>query len=236
MKKINHKQLAINHREKILTKIDDGGVSVFYNYKNWVKHEIYNENKALFPRMQKDTNYSLKFKLNYVYMENQQTVIDHIMKSIDTPIGQDEIWAVHEMLCENTDVVGGLMRYTNKRLPGLNILPPDYDRIPHKMATVYDYLADPDLPAISKALKVHFDIIAIQPFDDYNKRTARLIMNWVLIQQGFTPILFSRKNDRNTYLDALATRNRNRSAYDETMFARLLRTQEEVLKLLNKQI
>ena len=46
----------------------------------------------------------------------------------------------------------------------------------------------------------------LQPFDDFNKRTARLIMNWLLIQGGYRPIVFNQRTDKQKYKDAIAAK------------------------------
>ena len=52
------------------------------------------------------------------------------------------------------------------------------------------------------AFEAHFRLTAIHPFSDGNGRTARLLMNLVLIRGGYPPVAV-RPEDRKTYLDAL---------------------------------
>ena len=54
----------------------------------------------------------------------------------------------------------------------------------------------------ASAFDAHFRLTAIHPFADGNGRTARLLMNLLLIRGGYPPISV-RPADRSAYLDAL---------------------------------
>ncbi len=57
-------------------------------------------------------------------------------------------------------------------------------------------------PTPEAAFDAHFHLTAIHPFSDGNGRTARLLMNLLLIRSGYVPIAV-RPVDRTTYLDTL---------------------------------
>ena len=59
---------------------------------------------------------------------------------------------------------------------------------------------DEPLPAAS--FEVHFRLVAIHPFADGNGRKARLLMNALLLRDGYPPVAV-RPEDRKTYLDTL---------------------------------
>ena len=74
----------------------------------------------------------------------------------------------------------------------------------------------------------------LQPFDDFNKRTARLIMNWVLLQNGYRPIAFNKRGDKTDYIASLTARaNGNKRQYTDYMSKCQLRTQRAILKQLH---
>jgi Fic family protein len=56
-------------------------------------------------------------------------------------------------------------------------------------------------PVITAA-EAHTRLVSIHPFIDGNGRTARLIMNLILIQNGYTPAII-KNNERVSYLDAI---------------------------------
>ena len=48
----------------------------------------------------------------------------------------------------------------------------------------------------------HFRLVAIHPFSDGTGRTARLLMNLLLLREGYPPVAV-RPEDRKEYLDTL---------------------------------
>jgi Fic family protein len=66
-----------------------------------------------------------------------------------------------------------------------------------------------DHPVITAA-EAHTRFVSIHPFIDGNGRTARLIMNLILIQNGYTPVIIKNKN-RVDYLDAIEDWQQNNS-------------------------
>jgi Fic family protein len=52
------------------------------------------------------------------------------------------------------------------------------------------------------AAQLHYDFVRIHPFDDSNGRTSRLLMNYVLLRNGFPPVII-KASDKKGYLNAL---------------------------------
>jgi fido (protein-threonine AMPylation protein) len=75
-----------------------------------------------------------------------------------------------------------------------------------KMGDLIDYyrkeIARDDLNPIILAAKFHHDFILIHPFDDGNGRTARILMNFILMQFGFPPAII-KTGDKENYFSAL---------------------------------
>ena len=57
-------------------------------------------------------------------------------------------------------------------------------------------------PTAEAAFNAHFRLTAIHPFSDGNGRTARLLMNLMLLRGGYAPVAV-RPEDRAAYLDTL---------------------------------
>ena len=94
---------------------------------------------------------------------------------------------------------------------------------------------DPKIPILNRAFELHYDLIALQPFDDFNKRTSRLVMNWFLIQNGYRPIVFNKPADKNKYIQSIIARaSGDIKTYNNYMYSCMLRTQNEIIKLLKK--
>lgn len=58
------------------------------------------------------------------------------------------------------------------------------------------------LHAVELAAEAHYRLVTIHPFVDGNGRTARLLMNMILMMRGYPPAII-RKNDRLTYIKSL---------------------------------
>jgi Fic family protein len=60
----------------------------------------------------------------------------------------------------------------------------------------------PDFNPILIAAEFHYRFIRIHPFDDGNGRTARILMNFILLQYGFPPVII-KTEDKVNYLSVL---------------------------------
>jgi Fic family protein len=80
------------------------------------------------------------------------------------------------------------------------------------------------------AFAAHRRLVAIHPFNDGNGRTARLLMNLVLIRGGYPPVAV-RPQDRPAYLSALqaAQAGRGTAPFERLLYERLDATLEEYL-------
>ena len=77
------------------------------------------------------------------------------------------------------------------------------------MRKFLDWLNDPEnmlLHPVRFAALAHYKLVYIHPFTDGNGRTSRLLMNWILMQNGFPPVII-RKQDRLSYYQHLVTAN-----------------------------
>jgi Fic family protein len=72
------------------------------------------------------------------------------------------------------------------------------------------------------AFAAHRQLVDIHPFNDGNGRTARLLMNLILIRGGYPPVAV-RPEDRAAYLDALqrAQAGRGTAAFERLLYERL---------------
>lgn len=81
------------------------------------------------------------------------------------------------------------------------------------------------------AFTSHRRLVDIHPFNDGNGRTARLLMNLVLLRAGYPPVAV-RPEDRPAYLAALqeAQAGRGTEAFDRLLYERLSVTLDEYLE------
>ena len=61
---------------------------------------------------------------------------------------------------------------------------------------------DAEMNPVLLAAEFHYKIIRIHPFDDGNGRTARILMNFILMQHGYPPVVI-KTDDKQHYIAAL---------------------------------
>jgi len=119
-----------------------------------------------------------------------------------------DILEMHKRVIGNVDPVeAGLFRRTQVYV-GDHVPPPP--SVVYTMVTKFvDWLNS--IPAMSLhpvklAALAHYKLVHIHPFVDGNGRTSRLLMNLVLMQAGFPPVII-RRADRDIYYNHLVTAN-----------------------------
>ncbi len=130
------------------------------------------------------------------------------------------------------DIAGVYSRYP-RRIAGSPVLFPNPAKIPDLMRRLGEDLAvAPATPEAAFAL--HYRLTAIHPFSDGNGRTARLLMNLLLLRAGYPPIAV-RPEDRKAYLDALehASLKEDLQPFQRLMHERLAATLEEYVATLS---
>lgn len=221
----------IEKNKKTISDLLSGNSFKRLNSFNWLRHELSNETRILF---QDDNSY-----FNYINTTNLGTAWDYILenKNIDM-ISTFQICKIHSILCKDIPIKSGLYRENEKYLElydlnGHKIHTPHYTDIPKLITQItYNLINSEDSPLV-KAFNIHYDLIKLQPFEDFNKRTARMIMNWVLIQNGYRPIIFNKRTDKTDYMQALRSKaNGDCKSYSRYLYSCLLRTQCLIIKKL----
>jgi Uncharacterized conserved protein len=93
--------------------------------------------------------------------------------------------------------------------------------VPARMGDVARWLAAAPMTP-ETAFAVHRELVDIHPFNDGNGRTARLLMNLVLIRGGYPPVAV-RPQDRAAYIVALQQdqAGKGSEAFERLLYARL---------------
>ncbi len=78
----------------------------------------------------------------------------------------------------------------------------DWTEIPRQIIALLQWLRESTLHPVLLAAELHYRFVSIHPFIDGNGRTARLLMNVVLLQNGF-PLTTIRVQHRQDYLEAI---------------------------------
>lgn len=118
---------------------------------------------------------------------------------------EKDILEVHRLILQKIDDVNaGRYRRIAVRIAGMTgITLPNPVKVPDLMQEFISWLhkKNSDHPA-KIASDAHFKLVSIHPFVDGNGRTARLLMNFLLMQEGYPPALI-RKEDRMRYINSI---------------------------------
>ena len=108
---------------------------------------------------------------------------------------------IHAILMENI-ITGGVYRNCDVAITGASHTPPSPNEMYNQIKYFYEMLDREDMNPIELAAWVHAEFVRIHPFPDVNGRTARLIMNYSLMENGFLPVNISTDN-RIAYYESL---------------------------------
>ena len=120
-------------------------------------------------------------------------------------ISEHMIRQLHQLVVKETEREwAGKYRNGAVIIGGAKHVPPDALDVPQQMANLMQWLKrnEKKIHTIELSAVLHHKIAAIHPFFDGNGRTARLVMNVLLMQKGF-PLAIILKNDRKKYYDVL---------------------------------
>lgn len=154
-----------------------------------------------------------------------------------TPVTESDVRNLHRLVVMRSrpDIAGryaDLARYVRTETGRHEFPSPAV--IPALMGDFATWLSTaPDSP--ETAFTAHLRLVDIHPFNDGNGRTARLLMNLVLIRCGYPPIAV-RPEDRPAYIRALQQSQAGQGAgnLDRLLYARLDATLGEYLSALEE--
>ncbi|PJA62740.1 MAG: hypothetical protein CO161_04855, partial [Candidatus Portnoybacteria bacterium CG_4_9_14_3_um_filter_44_9] len=121
-------------------------------------------------------------------------------------IKEEDILAIHGLIMKNIEKeTAGIYRRGQVRILGVPFLPPNYLKVPRLMDDLLEWISrnSEKLHLIELAALAHYRFVVIHPFYDGNGRTARLLMNLILMRGGY-PFVIVLANDRKRYYNALA--------------------------------
>ncbi|MBF0136614.1 MAG: Fic family protein [Magnetococcus sp. DMHC-1] len=159
------------------------------------------------------------------------------LATTSTPVGEQIVCELHRrIVARSHPEIAGIYSRHPRRIAGSPVIFPNPARIPHLMQELGDWLAQAP-PTPESAFTGHFRLTAIHPFSDGNGRTARLLMNLLLIRHGYPPIAI-RPVERKLYLDALEKSSLTDDPYpfQTFMHERLLATLEEYVQVVREAL
>lgn len=130
---------------------------------------------------------------------NHRDAITYVQKLVQDrePLTAHQVRQIHALvLAHIDDENAGKYRTTNVRIGGSSHLPPEAWLVPQQIADWSKWLRTDAqrLHPIDRAAIAHHSFAAIHPFIDGNGRTARLVMNLLLMREGYPPTVILRSN------------------------------------------
>jgi Fic family protein len=123
----------------------------------------------------------------------------------DVPISENYIKQIHKLIIgDDPSLSPGDYRNIGVIITGSEHRPPEPFEVPIKMMELVEWIRENENqnPVIIAAI-AHHEFVKIHPFKDGNGRTARILLNLILLKKGF-PICNIRRDERPMYYEALS--------------------------------
>ena len=89
----------------------------------------------------------------------------------------------------------GCYRSVPVRISGSAVILPNPRKVSDLMVEFMEWIHHTSIHPVQFAADAHYQLVTIHPFIDGNGRTARLLMNLILMMYGYPPAII-RKQDR----------------------------------------
>ncbi len=140
---------------------------------------------------------------------NHQEAIEFVesVASENYVLIEKDVLNIHHLVLQKIEKeFSGRYRTSGVRISGANFVPPNALKVTEFIDELVDFANHSELDILIKAAIFHHRFVWIHPFFDGNGRTARLLLNLLLMKNGFPPAIIL-KNDRKKYYDALNQAN-----------------------------
>lgn len=174
----------------------------------------------------------------YLEAKNHAEAFEYIInlsKDDKLIINKDIILNIHKIILKGIDDLNaGFYRSAMVRISGSNTVLPNPIKVPELMNEFNSWLINCNFNSLDNIFDVHYKLVSIHPFIDGNGRTARLLMNLLLMRNNYCPIII-RNIDRKRYLDTLEKYQITGESkeYYTFMLRRLKRSFETIINLFN---
>lgn len=140
----------------------------------------------------------------HIEVINHRDAVQYVEKLVQntTPITAFHVRQIHKLILTHIDDENaGSYRKTQVRIAGAPFTPPESWQITSLMAEWSDWVssAEGSMHPVILAAQAHHRLVAIHPFVDGNGRTARLVMNLLLMRNQYPPAVIQRANRRQYY-------------------------------------
>jgi Fic family protein len=213
--KIDHKKLS--QKKEHLDKYRPFDTFLVKNLEEWFKIELTYTSNAIEGNtlsraetalvVEKGLTIGGKTIAEHLEATNHAAALDFIKEQISrkpSQIKERDVLKIHEIILGNINKEeAGFYRNVAVRISGSAVVLPNPKKVFDLMDGFFIWLENSSkLHPVELASEAHYRLITIHPFVDGNGRTARLLMNMILMMNGYPPAII-RKNDRLFYIKSL---------------------------------
>jgi Fic family protein len=156
------------------------------------------------------------------------------LAQVDEPLRETDIRSLHRLVLGQLEPAeAGKYSSHERTITGSATVLPAPPEIPGLMqAFVSQINAMPVAP--EAAFDAHEGLVSIHPFSDGNGRTARLLMNLLLLRAGYPPVAIAPEERRRYHdrLEAVRTED-DRAGYHAFLFEQLIDSLDRTLRVLH---
>lgn len=167
---------------------------------------------------------------------NALDLIENLQQKKPFEITENDILKIHYTILKGIDDHNA-RRYRNVsvRISGSTVIMPNPMKIPNLMQDFILWLrSERDTHPVKLASEAHYRLVTIHPFSDGNGRTARLLMNLILLMAGYPPAII-RPQERLAYISSLETAQLGgaKDSYEHIIFKAVNRSLDIYLKSIS---
>ena len=148
-----------------------------------------------------------KSLIEHLEATNHASALDWVKEQVQrkhTSLTENDILHIHDVILKGIDNEhAGFYRSVPVRISGSMVVLPNPRKVPDLMGEFMKWLTRAQgMHPVELAAEAHYRLVTIHPFVDGNGRSARLLMNMLLLMSGY-PAAIIRKSDRLAYLESL---------------------------------
>jgi len=151
-----------------------------------------------------------KSLIEHLEAKNHPKAIEYVEGLTNRSLEESNILKVHEMIFSGILENAGNYRNAQVYIEGSDYMPPPAFEVPTLVKELLEWLTTnpEELRPIETAAVFHYKLVSLHPFDDGNGRVARLLMNLLLLKNGY-PFTVIKNVDRRRYYDTLRKADHN---------------------------
>jgi Fic family protein len=207
----------LTEKKKILDKHRPFDAALVKNLEEWFRIELTCTSNAIEGNtlsraetalvVEKGLTIGGKSITEHLEATNTAAALDFVKEQIKrktNEIKEENVLKIHEIILGGINKEdAGFYRRVPVRISGSAVVLPSPKKVQDLMDEFFSWLKKgTKLHAVELAAEAHYRFVTIHPFIDGNGRTARLLMNMILMMKGFPPAII-RKNDCLAYIKSL---------------------------------